>query len=116
MTDLIDAARSYSSSQPLPTSFDWTKNLRFVWEKDSDGAGNLRIHHLSSTYAHGYSFSTDTRPVVTPLTDRVFATITTALKMHIGTAPSGVAGSGKNGDRKRHGHPPRPDERRYQLQ
>eukprot|EP00755_Sulcionema_specki_P020771 Sspe_Gene.12750::Locus_4355_Transcript_2_2_Confidence_0.222_Length_4895::g.12750::m.12750/K10408/DNAH; dynein heavy chain, axonemal len=79
-------------------SFGWTKQLRCYWEKpdDSDGHGDIVIRQNNSYFVYGYEYlGAMGRLVITPLTDRVFMTITGALHLCLGTAPAGPAGTGK---------------------
>eukprot|EP01064_Diplonema_japonicum_P033482 TRINITY_DN6608_c3_g1_i1.p1 TRINITY_DN6608_c3_g1~~TRINITY_DN6608_c3_g1_i1.p1 ORF type:complete len:4220 (+),score=898.37 TRINITY_DN6608_c3_g1_i1:135-12794(+) len=79
------------------SSFGWTKQLRCYWEKvDDDAHGDIIIKQNNSVFVYGYEYlGAMGRLVITPLTDRVFMTITGALHMCLGTAPSGPAGTGK---------------------
>eukprot|EP01060_Flectonema_neradi_P004124 TRINITY_DN12705_c0_g1_i2.p1 TRINITY_DN12705_c0_g1~~TRINITY_DN12705_c0_g1_i2.p1 ORF type:complete len:4231 (+),score=761.72 TRINITY_DN12705_c0_g1_i2:111-12803(+) len=79
-------------------SFGWQKQLRCYWERvdDSDNHGDVVIRQNTSCFVYGYEYlGAMGRLVITPLTDRVFMTITGALHMCLGTAPSGPAGTGK---------------------
>lgn len=60
---------------------------RFYWVRDLD---NVWIHQCSGTFEYGYEYmGLNGRLVVTPLTDRIYLTITQALSMHLGGAPAG---------------------------
>jgi len=67
--------------------FDWESQLRFYWKKDVD---NLIIDQCSGTFSYGYDYmGLNGRLVITPLTDRIYLTITQALSMQLGCAPTG---------------------------
>nr|XP_034180267.1 dynein heavy chain 10, axonemal [Osmia lignaria] len=76
-----------------PSEFEWESQLRFYWLRDPD---NVWIHQCTGTFEYGYEYmGLNGRLVVTPLTDRIYLTITQALSMHLGGAPAGPAGTGK---------------------
>lgn len=69
--------------------FDWESQLRFYWKKQT-GFGNLIINQCSGTFSYGYDYmGLNGRLVITPLTDRIYLTITQALSMQLGCAPAG---------------------------
>ncbi|KAG7199558.1 hypothetical protein KM043_014169 [Ampulex compressa] len=75
------------------TDFKWESQLRFYWVHDLD---NVWIHQCTGSFEYGYEYmGINGRLVVTPLTDRIYLTITQALSMHLGGAPAGPAGTGK---------------------
>ncbi|CCW60171.1 unnamed protein product [Phytomonas sp. EM1] len=76
--------------------FGWTKQLRVYWEPDEDGRGNIFIRQNNSRFVYGYEYlGAQGRLVITPLTDRIYMTVTGALKLYLGTSPQGPAGTGK---------------------
>ena len=76
--------------------FGWTKQLRCYWETDSEGVGDIFIRQNNSEFNYGYEYQgAQGRLVITPLTDRIFMTITGALHLCLGASPSGPAGTGK---------------------
>lgn len=67
--------------------FDWESQLRYYWKKELD---NLMVHQCSGTFSYGYEYmGLNGRLVITPLTDRIYLTITQALSMKLGGAPAG---------------------------
>ncbi|RNF23496.1 Dynein heavy chain family protein [Trypanosoma conorhini] len=79
-----------------PKEFGWTKQLRVYWEQDEDGHGNIFIRQNNSRFVYGYEYlGAQGRLVITPLTDRIYMTVTGALKLNLGAAPAGPAGTGK---------------------
>ena len=83
--------------------FDWLQQLRAYWDKDvvcMDGAGwtggaaVFNITNTKTNYGHEYQ-GNNGRLVVTPLTDRCYMTLTTALSLQRGGLPQGPAGTGK---------------------
>ncbi|XP_011694340.1 PREDICTED: dynein heavy chain 10, axonemal [Wasmannia auropunctata] len=76
-----------------PTEFEWESQLRFYWVHDLD---NVWMNQCTGTFEYGYEYmGLNGRLVITPLTDRIYLTITQALSMHLGGAPAGPAGTGK---------------------
>ena len=73
--------------------FEWESQLRFYWEQEPD---TLIVRQCTGTFGFGYEYmGLNGRLVITPLTDRIYLTITQALSMHLGGAPAGPAGTGK---------------------
>ncbi|XP_019715984.1 dynein heavy chain 10, axonemal-like [Hippocampus comes] len=73
--------------------FAWESQLRFYWVQEED---NLVVRQCSATFSYGYEYmGLNGRLVITPLTDRIYLTITQALSMFLGGAPAGPAGTGK---------------------
>ncbi|KAM3610556.1 uncharacterized protein V6R79_005609 [Siganus canaliculatus] len=73
--------------------FEWESQLRFYWVKKQD---NLFVRQCSATFSYGYEYmGLNGRLVITPLTDRIYLTITQALSLYLGGALAGPAGTGK---------------------
>ncbi|XP_041853005.1 dynein heavy chain 10, axonemal [Melanotaenia boesemani] len=73
--------------------FEWESQLRFYWDKEHD---NLFVRQCSASFSYGYEYmGLNGRLVITPLTDRIYLTLTQALSMYLGGAPAGPAGTGK---------------------
>ena len=54
--------------------FEWESQLRFYWEKEPD---ELVIKQCTGAFGYGYEYmGLNGRLVITPLTDRIYLTIT----------------------------------------
>ncbi|CAF4829118.1 unnamed protein product [Rotaria sp. Silwood1] len=73
--------------------FSWQCQLRFYWLSKED---NLFLQQCNGKFEYGYEYmGLNGRLVITPLTDRIYLTVTQALSMFLGCAPAGPAGTGK---------------------
>lgn len=74
--------------------FVWQQQLRYYINPGN--LYNVHICQLNSRLNYGYEYlGATTRLVITPLTDRCWMTITSALSIKLGAAPAGPAGTGK---------------------
>jgi len=88
-----DIIEKFKDTQATCDDFLWQQQLRYYYTiEDKD----VVIKQLNSTLDYGYEYlGASTRLVITPLTDRCWMTITSALNIRLGAAPAGPAGTGK---------------------
>jgi dynein heavy chain len=76
-------------------NFEWQKNLKFYWE-DELTRKEVVMKQTNSRFIYGYEYlGNPERMVITPLTDKCYITLTSALHLNYGGAPAGPAGTGK---------------------
>jgi len=89
--DVVD--RLVTQKTEGPSAFAWQQQLRFEWEQPSNDV-DVKICDFSCKYFYEWVGNTG-RLVITPLTDRCYITLTMGLKLFLGGAPAGPAGTGK---------------------
>ena len=73
--------------------FIWQQQLRYYWDIETE---MVMAKQITAQLYYGYEYMGATsRLVITPLTDRCWITITSALHIKLGAAPAGPAGTGK---------------------
>ncbi|XP_031338901.1 dynein heavy chain 2, axonemal-like isoform X2 [Photinus pyralis] len=89
--DVID--RMYKANCRDVGDFEWFSQLRFYWDRELD---DCLIRQTNTHFMYGYEYNGNSgRLVITPLTDRCYITLTTALHLFRGGSPKGPAGTGK---------------------
>eukprot|EP01134_Creolimax_fragrantissima_P000215 CFRG0215T1 len=78
------------------TSFDWLSQMRFYHDATQPPLKQLVIRIADANFHYGFEYlGVVDKLVQTPLTDRMYLTMTQALKNRLGGSPFGPAGTGK---------------------
>eukprot|EP00878_Enallax_costatus_P031563 GHUV01034521.1.p1 GENE.GHUV01034521.1~~GHUV01034521.1.p1 ORF type:complete len:218 (+),score=50.06 GHUV01034521.1:503-1156(+) len=73
--------------------FSWHMQLTFEYDADTD---SIMARQVNARFDYAYEYlGAQPRLVITPMTDRCYMTLTGALALKLGGAPSGPAGTGK---------------------
>ncbi|KAG6451929.1 hypothetical protein O3G_MSEX007393 [Manduca sexta] len=89
--DMVD--KMYKLGCMSVSAFEWFSQLKFYWDREREDC-YIRQTNTNSIYTYEY-IGNSGRLVITPLTDRCYITLTTALHLFRGGSPQGPAGTGK---------------------
>ncbi|KAJ3563761.1 hypothetical protein NP233_g8731 [Leucocoprinus birnbaumii] len=101
ITELVhqrDVTRSLINQRVLDNQgFTWLSQMRFYLDRSIENPlDRLSIKVAETSYPYGWEYlGVPDRLVQTPLTDRVYLTLTQALDKQLGGSPFGPAGTGK---------------------
>jgi len=85
--------RLISARVDSSSDFAWQSQLKYRWDEETRDC-LINICDAELTYSYEYTGNTG-RLVITALTDRCYVTLTQALRLILGGAPAGPAGTGK---------------------
>jgi dynein heavy chain len=85
--------RLISNRVESSSDFAWQSQLKYRWDEERRDCV-INICDAELTYSYEYTGNTG-RLVITALTDRCYVTLTQALRLILGGAPAGPAGTGK---------------------
>lgn len=101
ITELVhqrDVTRALIHEQVIdPNGFTWLYQMRFYLNRNAENPlDRLSIRVADASFPYGWEYlGVPDRLVQTPLTDRVYLTLTQALDSQLGGAPFGPAGTGE---------------------
>jgi len=92
-----DIMSELSTTCRAETNFDWLKQLRYqLIQKDGNSESLLQVAQANAKFLFGWEYQGNNgRLIITPLTDRCYLTLTTAMNLKKGGSPQGPAGTGK---------------------
>ena len=78
-------------------AFEWIMNLRYYWDLQlTPDQENCVVKSVQTDFPYGYEYVGNAEIlVITPLTDKCNLTLMGALRLNLGGAPAGPAGTGK---------------------